>query len=134
MGGKIDFEAIPVGMELNPTEMILEEETLSDRADLVQWNNRSHLENLGMSVPGLTIVHHAKMQFDTFQDLSVGIWAKSEHEFIKPMKVGSKVFIRGKIVEKYTKRGRNYIVAEFNTTDEKGETLMRSRETSLFVE
>jgi hypothetical protein len=50
------------------------------------------------------------------------------------MKVGSRIYVRGKIVDKYVKRGRNYVVADYETVDEDGEVLMRSRETSVYVE
>ena len=130
----MEFEDIPVGMELESVEMILDKETIDERIELVQWQNRKPLESLGVTAPGLTIRQHAAMQFITFPELRAGIWAKSEHEFMKPMKAGSRIFIRGKIVEKYTKRGRNYVAAAFETRDERGELLMKSIETSVYVE
>jgi hypothetical protein len=66
--------------------------------------------------------------------MKASIWAKSEHEFIKPIKIGSKVTIRGKIIEKFEKRGRNYVISEYETVDENGEVLLRSWETGLYVE
>jgi exonuclease VII large subunit len=92
------------------------------------------MEKHNMAPPGISIGHHARMKFMTFPDLRASIWAKSEHEFIKPMKIGSKIFIRGKIVEKYVKRGRYYIVTEYETVDEAGDVLLRSRETGVYVE
>jgi acyl dehydratase len=74
------------------------------------------------------------MKFDKWPTLKAGIWAKSEHEFLKPMKVGSKVFIRGKVADKYIKRGREYVVTEYQAVDENGEVLLRSRETGINVE
>ena len=130
----MEFEDIPVGMELESVEMILDKETIDERIELVQWQNRKPLESLGVTAPGLTIRQHAAMQFITFPELRAGIWAKSEHEFMKPMKAGSRIFIRGKIVEKYTKRGRNYVAAAFETRDERGELLIKSIETSVYVE
>ena len=130
----MEFEDIPVGMELESVEMVLDKETIDERIALVQWQNRKPLESLGVTAPGLTIRQHAAMQFITFPELRAGIWAKSEHEFMKPMKAGSRIFIRGKIVEKYTKRGRNYVAAAFETRDERGELLMKSIETSVYVE
>jgi hypothetical protein len=50
------------------------------------------------------------------------------------MKVGSRVYIRGKVIEKYVKRDRNYVVANYETVDEDGEVLMKSHETSVYVE
>lgn len=134
MSGKSGWEALPIGLEMSPLEIILDNNTVKDRSNLVQWENQEPLEELGFAPPGITIANHAWMKFKTLPDLRASIWAKSEHEFLKPMKVGSKIYIRGKIVEKYVKRDRNYVVADYETVDEAGEILMRSRETAVYVE
>ena len=134
MSEKSDFEAIPIGLDFGTLEIALDEDTVNDRLELVQWGARELVDKLRMAPPGMTVSQHARMKFTKFPDLRVAIWAKSEHEFLKPMKIGSKISIRGKIVDKYVKRGRNYVVSEFETVDEDGEVLMRSRETSVHVE
>ena len=128
------FEDIPIGKELEPVEMVLDDATVDERIELIQWENRKTLENLGVTAPGLTIRQHAAMQFITFPELQAGIWAKSEHEFIRPMKAGIRIIIRGKIVEKYIKKGHSYVVAEFETRDDAGDLMLKSRETSVYVE
>lgn len=134
MPEKSGFEAIPIGFEVGPLELTLDEETVRERAELIQWEEERLISELGIVPPGATVAHHAHMKFDALPDLKVSIWAKSEHEFIKPMKVGSTITIRGRVVEKYTKRGRNYVVTEYETVDESGEVLLRSVETGLYVE
>jgi acyl dehydratase len=128
------FEAIPIGFELGPFELTLDEETVKEKVKLAQWADESLMNELGIAPPGITISHHARMKFTALPDLKASIWAKSEHEFIKPMKIGSTVTIRGKVVEKYNRRGRNYVVTEYETVDESGEVLLRSIETGLYVE
>ena len=130
---QINFEAIIIGQDMGTFEMTLDEETVKNRMDLVRWQAVGLAEK-GLAPPGLTISHHARMKFAALPEMRVSIWAKSEQEFLKPMKVGSKIFIRGEIVDKYTRRGRNYIVTELETTDESGEVLLRSRETGVYVE
>lgn len=134
MNQESDFEAIPIGLDLGTMEMTLDENTVSARTGLVQWQAGELMDKLGIAPPGISIHQHPRMRFAKFPGLHAAIWAKSEHEFLKPMKLGSKVFIRGKIVDKYVKRGRNYIVSEFETVDETGEVLLRSRETGIHVE
>lgn len=119
---------------MGTVEMTLDEVTVGDRLELVQWEAGELLAKYHIAPPGMSIVQHARMKFATLPDLRVSIWTKSEHEFLKPMKLGSKIFIRGKIVEKYVKRGRNYLVSELETVDETGEVLLRSRETGIYVE
>lgn len=134
MPEKSGFEAIPIGFEVGPLELTLDENTVRERAELIQWEEEKLISELGIVPPGATVAHHAHMKFDALPDLKVSIWAKSEHEFIKPMKVGSTITIRGRVVDKYTKRGRNYVVTEYETVDESGEVLLRSAETGLYVE
>ena len=134
MSEKSGFEAIPIGMMMGPLEMKLDEETVNERIDLVQWEDRELVDRLDITPPGISISQHARMKFMALPELRASIWAKSEHEFLKPMKVGSKIFIRGKVVDKYVRRGRNYIVSEYETVDGAGEVLLRSRETGVYVE
>jgi hypothetical protein len=134
MSEKSGWEALPIGLAMGPLEIVLDDETIKERVGLVQWENPEPLDALGVTPPGITIDNHARMKFMAWPDLRVSIWAKSEHEFLKPLKVGSKVFIRGKVVDKYSKRGRNYVVCDYVTVDESGEVLMKSRETGVYVE
>jgi hypothetical protein len=129
-----DFEDIPIGFDLGEWKILLDEKTVNERADLIQWQNRTIIEHLHFAPPGATIENHPKMQFAKFTSLRSAIWAKSEHEFLKPFRIGSQVTIRGRVVEKYVKRGKYYRVSEFETIDENGEVLMRSRETGIHVE
>ena len=129
-----DFEAIPIGFDLGEWEMILDEETINTYADRMQWKAREVIDKLHCAPPGTSIGMHPRMQFAKFTKLKSAIWAKSEHEFLKPFKMGTKLRIRGKIVDKFVKRGRFYKVAEFEALDENGEVLMRSRETGINVE
>jgi acyl dehydratase len=133
MGSRENFEAIPIGMDIGTLEMTLDEETVKNRIELVQWQAKGLAEK-GFAPPGLTISHHARMKFEALPEMRVSIWAKSEQEFLKPMKLGSKIFISGKVVDKYVKRGRNYLVTDLETADEAGEVLLRSRETAVYVE
>jgi hypothetical protein len=134
MSEKSGFDAIPIGLEMGPLEMTLDDDTVSARLNLVQWENQEPIEKLNVTPPGLTISQHARMKFMALPEMRVSIWAKSEQEFIKPMKKGSKIFIRGRVVDKYTKRVRNYLVADYETVDEAGDVLLRSRETGVYVE
>lgn len=129
-----DFEAIPIGFDLGEWEVVLDEKTVKDQADLMQWQAREVIDKLHFAPPGTTIEKHPRMQFAKFTNLRSAIWAKSEHEFLKPLRIGTKVIIRGRVIDKYIKRGRFYRVSEFETFDEQGELLIKSRETGIHVE
>ena len=135
MNEKSAFDSIEIGLEVGPIEVDLSESSVKEYTEAIQWETSEGLEDINATPPGITIVEHAKMNFrGEGAKLKAAIWAKSEHEFIKPFKIGTKVFIRGKVVDKYTKRGRNYSVSEYETVDENGDLLMKSRETGLIIE
>lgn len=134
MDSNSGFEDVPIGFELNPVELLLDDAFISERLSLNQWEEETCLHHHHIVPPGMTIFQHAAMKFKSLPEMKVSIWAKSEHEFFKPMTAGSSVIIRGRIVDKYVKRGRNYMVTECETLDESGQVLMKSRETAVYVE
>ncbi|MDD5287789.1 MAG: hypothetical protein PHY28_01585 [Dehalococcoidales bacterium] len=128
------FDTQEIGTDLGTWEIPLDEKAVRERAAQMQWQITELIDRLHMAPPGMTFDSHSKMKFAKFPNMKAAIWAKSEHEFLKPLKIGGKAFVRGKIADKYIKRGRNYIVTEFETFDENGEVLIRSRETGINVE
>jgi acyl dehydratase len=134
MSRESGFQDIAVGKDLGTMEMTVDEKTINDWIALVQWQAKKLLKNLNIAPPGASIERHPRMEFENFPDLRAGIWAKSEHEFLKPLKIGSKIFIHGKVANKYVKRNRNYVVTEYETTDEAGKVVMSSRETGVYLE
>ena len=94
MGSQENYEAIPIGMDLGTSEITLDEETVKDKTELVQWQMKG-LSGKGFVPPGITISQHARMNFAALPEMKVSIWAKSEHEFLKPMKLGAKIFLHG---------------------------------------
>ena len=134
MSEDLRFENIPLGFDLGTMEMVLDDDTVKDRVELVQWKAMELIDKLHTAPPGVTIHLHPRMRFAKFTNLRAAIWAKSEHEFLKPKKVGSKVFIKGRVIDKYIKRDKKYVVSEFETVDENGEVLLRSLETGVHLE
>jgi hypothetical protein len=55
------------------------------------------------------------------------VHARQETEFINPLPLGKPARITTKIVDKYVKRGKGYIVIESLIVDEDGVEIMRSR-------
>jgi acyl dehydratase len=55
-----------------------------------------------------------------------------QFEFIEPIRVGMRVRTRGKVIDKYERRGKHYMVTEFVTTEEDtGQTLVRGQFTQM---
>ena len=55
--------------------------------------------------------------------------AKIEHENINPLRRGKQVTTRGRIADKYIRRGRKYIIIETVVTDEDGMEICRNNTT-----
>lgn len=128
-----NYDAVEIGHDLGTLEIVLDEKTVAERIDLVRWADERPLRQ-GLAPPGITISQHSRMKFDALSELRVSIWSRSQHEFLKPFPVGETVTISGRVVEKYAKRGRNYMVTELETRNQAGEVLLRSRETGVWVE
>ena len=64
----------------------------------------------------------------------IGILAKHEVELLNPARPGSRITVRGKIADKYVRRGRPYIVLECSSVDEKGREITRTKHTVMLVE
>jgi len=61
-----------------------------------------------------------------------GLHAKMQYEFVEPLRVGMRVRSRGKLIDKYEKRSRHYMVTEFTTRDEEsGTVLVRGQFTQM---
>ncbi len=64
-----------------------------------------------------------------------GLHAKMEFNFMQPLRVGMRVRSRGKIIDKYERRGKKYMVTEFLTTDEdNGTELVRGQFTQMLFD
>lgn len=53
--------------------------------------------------------------------------AKTEFEFINPLKIGKKIKVKGRWVEKYEKRGRKWASIESIAVDEDGLEIVRCK-------
>ena len=48
-----------------------------------------------------------------------------DFEFVRPVKMGERLNVQGKCVERYTKRGREYVVIDHEICDEAGQLVAR---------
>jgi len=60
-----------------------------------------------------------------------GLHAKMEFEFLEPIRSGVRARSRGRVIDKYERRGKPYMVTEFVTEDEQGTALVRGRFTQM---
>jgi acyl dehydratase len=60
-----------------------------------------------------------------------GLHAKMQFQFLRPVRPGMRVRSRGKVIDKYERRGKQYMVTEFVTEDEDGTPLIRGQFTQM---
>jgi len=60
-----------------------------------------------------------------------GLHAKMAFQFLEPIRPGVRVRSRGKVIDKYERRGKPYMVTEFVTEDEAGVVLVRGQFTQM---
>jgi acyl dehydratase len=62
-----------------------------------------------------------------------GLHAKMQFEFVEPIRPGMRVRSRGRVIDKYERRGKQYMVTEFVTEDETGRPLVRGQFTQMLI-
>lgn len=58
---------------------------------------------------------------------------KYDAEYFDPAKLGEKLTAKGRVLDKYPKRGRHYLDTEFEITGEDGRLIARYRDTTLLA-
>jgi hypothetical protein len=132
MKEKIDFNEIEIGLPLGPREIEVTAEDVASYTQRSLWDSIAFSEKEAYAPPGIFFGDHVRMLTAALGGAGQRIWAKSRHEFIGPVRIGGKLTKRGRIADKYVKRGKQYLVYEIETFDENGNLIMKSSETSFF--
>jgi acyl-coenzyme A thioesterase PaaI-like protein len=62
-----------------------------------------------------------------------GLHARMEFNFLEPIRLGMRVRTRGKVIDKFERRGKPYMVTEYVTEDETGRVLVRGQFTQMII-
>ena len=63
-----------------------------------------------------------------------GLHAKMEFQFLEPVRPGMRVRARGKLIDKYIRRDKPYMVTEYVVEDDAGRALVRGQFTQMIIE
>jgi len=121
-----------IGHEIAPVEMVITAEMAERHAWANDDYNPWYLED---SPFGRRIVSPTFLSYDTDIMLwnhfvlpeGYGVWAKQEFQFIHPLRVGKKIRITGRLIDKVSKRGRDHLSFEFLVVDEDGLEIVRMK-------
>jgi len=127
------YEAIPVG-ETYADEYLLTPEMARDYAEGIEDCNPWYLEQspFGEPVanPVLIVAQHARL-LKTIYTTAGNVHTRHETQFLNPARLGKKIKVSGTLVDKYVKRGREYLVLECRSVDEDGVEICRDRRTII---
>jgi len=132
---KLNYEIVQIGEELASNDHVVTAEDVEAFAFAVD----DHDAWYGPEAPGGQPIAHptilanqALMMRHNKYIVEAGLHAKMQFEFVSPILPGMRVRSRGKVIDKYERRGRHYMVTEFVTADEdSGEVLVRGQFTQM---
>ena len=122
------IETVVVGEHLGPVEYELTEEDIAAYRERTQDGGESLTLPDGRQAapPTITAGDYNKVLGTKYSTFDV-IHTKAQHEFKKPIVPPAKLNASGVVVDKYIRRGREFLVIETVTVDEQGEEVVRSR-------
>ena len=132
--GTKDLFKAEVGDELGSIEFTITEEMVERNAWSRDDYNPWYMEESpfgGRIVPITLLTLYDSLVFYGYYAYPPGgsLHAKEEFEYIKPFKVGKKVRMTGKLIDRYERKGRDFFIAEFSVVDEDGVEVIRMRRT-----
>lgn len=131
---RISYDTIQVGEELMSNDLVVKPEDVDTFAYAVDDHNPWYFGDSpfgGPIAPTTLLANQALLMRHNKYVVDAGLHAAMQFEFLQPIRPGMRVRTRGKIIDKYEKRGRHYMVTEFVTTEESGEVLMRGQFTQM---
>ena len=127
---EINYEAVTVGEEFMSDDFLIKPEDVETFAFAVDDHDPWYFEDSPPSPFGGKIAHPVLMGNQALlmrhgkYIVPAGLHAKMQYEFVEPFRAGMRVRTRGKLIDKYEKRGRHYMVTEFVTRDEESGTVL----------
>ena len=90
-------------------------------------NFRASIDDPEASFPTLAVKHDATALAMVYDDTTGGVNAGNEVEFFNPPIPGKRIFVTGRVADKYLRRDKPYLVIEATATDEDGRLLEKLR-------
>jgi acyl dehydratase len=133
---KLTYEALTVGEEFVSDTHLVTPEDIEAYAFAVDdhqaWYSES--SSLGGPVAHPTLMANQALSLRHSKYIvHAGLHARMEFNFLEPVRPGMRVQTSGRVIDKYERRGRQYMVTEYTTRDEQGTTLVRGQFTQMLI-
>jgi acyl dehydratase len=130
------YENVEVGERFGPVELVVDDHKVKTFAFTQDDSNPWCLSG---SPFGARIGHAALLANDLLtvyyeaydRNTVVGLHSEEELWFVSPVRVGERVMLTGRYVDKYVKRGQGYVVLEAEARGEDDRLLVRHRGTEI---
>ena len=132
-GPRSTYDRIEVGADLGTIEWIV----TKDLVDVQCHLDQDFDEWYSLSSPYGGVIAPPQIQYRPprwllSRNFNIrGLFYKWEMENCKPVVVGAKLLISGRIAEKYVRKDREFVVYEAEATDESGNVIFRTRRTHV---
>ena len=117
----LNYEDVTVGEEFTSDDFLIKPEDVDTFTYAVDDHNPWYFEDSpfgGPITPPTLLGNQALLMRHSRYIVPAGLHAKMQFEFIEPLRVGMRVRSHGKIIDKYERRGRHYMVTQFETREE----------------
>jgi hypothetical protein len=132
-GERTRFEDIEIGTDLGSMEWVVSEEMIDRKCEIGEEYHEWYSVDSpfdGRIAPPLINYEPPRILFSQKYNIR-GLLATYECENINPIKANKKMTVSAKIVDKYIKRDREYVVYEATCVDEDGLEIFRTRRTHV---
>lgn len=134
MKKKFSYETIEVGEELGRKEVLITEKKIRECAQVIESKHPWYFENSpfgGRIAPPTIFDNDTLNMLDEKYARFGSIHAKQAWEFKNPARLGKRVTLTVRVINKYVKRDRGWIIMDLVAVDEDGLEICRGKHTSL---
>ena len=133
---KLTYDALTVGEEFVSDTHLVTPEDVEAYAFAVDDHHPWHSEPspFGGPVAHPTLMANQALSLRHSKYIvHAGLHARMDFSFVEPIKLGMRVRTRGKVIDKYERRGKPYMVTEYVTEDDAGRVLVRGQFTQMII-
>jgi len=127
---KLTLDALQVGEEFVSDDHLVIPEDIETHGFAVE-DDHAWLAD-GMAPPTLMANQALHLRHSKYI-VHAGLHARMEFIFLEPIRLGMRVRTKGKVIDKYERRGKPYMVTEYVTEDDAGRALVRGQFTQMII-
>jgi hypothetical protein len=127
---KLTLDSLKVGEEFVSDDHLVLPEDIEAHGFAVEDDHPWLAE---MTAPPTLMANQALHLRHSKYIVHAGLHARMEFNFVEPIRLGMRVRTRGKVIDKYERRGKPYMVTEYVTEDDTGRVLVRGQFTQMII-